>query len=90
MFGCVCKTVCFDDSYYVKAVVSPKSILSDNGTQFTSPTWKKQLTELAIEVRFCPVRRPQANPSERFMKEIRNFLKIVSKTIGSGLSCYPK
>jgi hypothetical protein len=57
-------------------MVVPKCILSDNGTQFTSPVWKKRLAELAIEVKFCPVKRPQANPSERCMKEIGKFFKI--------------
>jgi transposase InsO family protein len=53
---------------YVKKVVRPKCILSDNGTQFASPTWKEKLAENTIEVRYCPVRRPQANPSERVMR----------------------
>lgn len=64
------------NKHYVADVIRPKCILSDNGTQFTSPVWKKQLADLAIEVKFCPVRRPQANPSERFFKEIGAFFKI--------------
>jgi hypothetical protein len=62
--------------HYVQEVTSPKCILSDNRTQFISPVWKKRLAEQAIEVKFFPVRRPQANPSERFMKEIGKFFKI--------------
>jgi hypothetical protein len=62
--------------HYVKEVLSPKCILSDNGTQFTSPVWNKQLAELAIEVEFCPVRTPQANPSEQIMKKTGKFFKI--------------
>ena len=62
--------------HYVADVIRPKCILSDNGTQFTSPVWKRQLADLAIEGKFCPVRRPQANPSERFIEEIGKFFKI--------------
>jgi hypothetical protein len=56
--------------HYVADVIRAKCILSDNGTQFTSSTWKKQFAD------FFPVRRPQANPSERFMKDIGKFFKI--------------
>jgi hypothetical protein len=65
---------------YITKVVRPECILSDNGTQFASPTWKKKLAELNVEVKFCPVRRPQANPSERFMREIGKFFKIYCST----------
>jgi len=38
--------------------------------------WKKQFADLAIEVKFSPVGRPQTNPSERFMKGIVIFFNI--------------
>jgi len=59
--------------HYLADVTCPKCFLSDNGTQFTRTMWKKQLADLAIEVKFFPMIRPKANPIERFMKEIRNF-----------------
>ena len=34
--------------HYVADVTRPKCILSDNGAQFTSPVWKKQLADFAI------------------------------------------
>jgi transposase InsO family protein len=49
-------------AHYVVHVTRPKCILSDKGTQFASPTWGKKLAELGINVRFSPVRQPQANP----------------------------
>jgi len=49
--------------HYVADVICAKCILSDNGTQFTSSVWKKRLADLAVEVKFSPVRRPPANPS---------------------------
>jgi hypothetical protein len=63
-------------NYYFTQVIKPKCILSDNGTQFQSPTWRKKLAENNVEVRFTPVRHPQANPSERCMREISKFCKI--------------
>ena len=37
---------------------------------------KKQLADLAIEVKFSVLRRSQGNPSERFMKETGKYVKI--------------
>jgi transposase InsO family protein len=54
--------------HYVTQVIQSKCILSDNGTQFASPTWRKTLAELGIDVKFSPVRHPQANHSERCTK----------------------
>jgi hypothetical protein len=48
----------------------PKRILSDNGTQFTSKTYKKQLAEWEIQISYTAVRHPSANPVERIMKEL--------------------
>lgn len=47
-----------------------KNILSDHGTQFTSGKWKETLESLNIKVIYSSVRRPQANPSERVMREL--------------------
>jgi hypothetical protein len=38
--------------------------------------WIKQLVDFAVEVKFCPVRRLQADPSGRFIKEVGTFFKI--------------
>jgi len=60
---------------YVTHLTQPKC-MSDNGSQFSSPLWRKKLTELNIDVKFSPVRHPQANPSERFMNEKGKFCRI--------------
>jgi len=39
---------------YLADVTCPKCVLSDKGKQFTSPMWKKQLADLANEVKFSP------------------------------------
>jgi len=63
-------------NHYFAQVIKPKCILSDNGTQFQSPLWRKKLAEQNIQTRFTPIRHPQANPSERCMREISKFCKI--------------
>jgi transposase InsO family protein len=63
-------------NHYFLHVVKPEVILSDNGTQFQSPTWKRKLEGLNVQVRYTAVRHPQANPSERRMKEISKFFRI--------------
>jgi len=60
-------------NHYFLHVIKPEVILSDNGIQFHSPSWKRKLESLNVEVRHTAVRRPQANPSERCMKEISKF-----------------
>jgi len=63
-------------NHYFLQVIKPKFILSDNGTQFRSPTWRKKLAERNVQVRWTSIRHPQANPSERCMREISKFCKI--------------
>jgi hypothetical protein len=48
-------------------------ILSDNGTQFASQIWKNILADMKTDVLFAPIRHPQANTFERYMKESGNF-----------------
>jgi transposase InsO family protein len=61
---------------YVVNVTRPKCILSDNGTQFASQIWKSKLAEMKIDVMFSPIRHPQANPSEKCMRENGKFCRI--------------
>jgi ribonuclease HI len=61
---------------YFEDVIKPKVILSDNGSQFRSPSWGRKMAEYEVQVRFSPVRHPQSNPSERIMKELSKFCRI--------------
>jgi hypothetical protein len=61
---------------YFVDVAKPKVILSDNGTQFQSPLWKRTMKEHEVKVRYSAIRHPQSNPSERYMKEISKFCRI--------------
>jgi len=63
---------------YVVNVTRPKCILSGSGTHFSSNKWKDKLAEMNIGVMFSPICHPQANPSERCMKEIGKFCCIYS------------
>ena len=63
------------NKYFVE-VITPKINLSDNGSQFRSPSWKRKRSEHEVKVRFAPVRHPQSNPSERIMKELSKFCRI--------------
>jgi hypothetical protein len=61
---------------YFPHVIIPSCILSDHGTQFTSPMWKKKLAQLDVSVKYSPIRHSESNPAERVMKEIGKYCKI--------------
>jgi len=61
---------------YFGNVIKPKVILSDNASQFRSPSWRKQLQQQGVDVRFTPIRHPESNPSERCMRELSKFCRI--------------
>ena len=60
---------------YIPECGKPKRILSDNGTQFTSPKWRTALEEQGIDVVFSSIRHPQSNPTERVMREIGRMFR---------------
>jgi hypothetical protein len=77
-------------NHYFLHIIKPEVILSDNGTQFHSPSWKRNLESFNVQVRYTAVRHPQSNPSERCMKEISQFFEyIVAKTTRNGQSLFP-
>lgn len=55
---------------YFESSGKPQRILSDLGTQFSSPIYKKQLNDWKIICSYSSVRHPVANPVERTMKEL--------------------
>jgi hypothetical protein len=63
-------------NHYFVYVGKPMVVLSDNGTQFQSPLWKKTMTDHNVRVRYSAIRHPQSNPSDRCMKEISKFCRI--------------
>jgi hypothetical protein len=63
-------------THYFKETIKPEVILSDHGSQFSSPSWRKALSELDIQVRYSPIRHPESNPTERIMRELSKYFRI--------------
>ena len=61
---------------YFGGVIKPKCILSDNATQFRSPSWSRQLQQHGGDIRFAPIGHPESNPSERCMRALSKFCRI--------------
>ena len=61
---------------YFAKVGKPSRILSDHGTQFMSRLWQDFLRESGVEAVYCSIRHPEANPSERVMRELNKFFRI--------------
>lgn len=62
---------------YVEKYGRPDKILSDNGPQFSSRKWKKEMLELGIREVHTAVRNPRGNPCERYIKIVGVCLRIV-------------
>lgn len=61
---------------YINELGTPRRILSDNGTQFTSLLWRNTLERLGIKVLFSSIRHPESNPTERVMRELGKFFRM--------------
>ncbi|PNF28428.1 hypothetical protein B7P43_G15944 [Cryptotermes secundus] len=62
--------------HYFQSVIKPEVILSDHGSQFASPTWRRALSDLGIQCRYSPIRHPESNPTERVMRELGKYFRI--------------
>lgn len=70
----ILKKIC--DSY-IPEVGNPRRILSDHGTQFTSPKWRDSLNRIGIQVVFSSMRHPKSNPVERTMRELGRLFRTL-------------
>lgn len=61
--------------HYFSKMGRPNRVLSDHGSQFTSPVWKAGLEAEGIKVIFSSIRHPQSNPVERTMRELGRFFR---------------
>ena len=61
---------------YCEEFGSPKAILTDNGTQFTSKKWVNGLKELNIQPKYTAIRNPCANLAERINRQLGNLFRI--------------
>lgn len=60
---------------YFPMAGKPSRILTDHGTQFTAKTWRSTLEALGVRLVFSSVRHPQANSSERVMRELGRLFR---------------
>lgn len=60
---------------YIPEVGKPETILTDNGTQFTSSSWMEYMKEKKIKTAFTSRYHPQANPVERYNREVGRLLR---------------
>ena len=63
--------------HYILEMRRPASILSDNGTQFTSHAWKSRLQSENIQAIFSLIHHPQSNLTERIMRELGRLFKTL-------------
>ena len=64
--------------FYIPEMGKPKRVLSDNGSQFSSPTWGNRLQELGIRTVYSAVGHPKSNPTERVMRELERLFRTLS------------
>ena len=62
---------------YIQEVGKPKAILTDNGTQFTSKSWVKQLKALEIKPKYTAIRNPCTNLAERINRQLGNIFRVM-------------
>ena len=62
---------------YIQEVGKPKSILTDNGTQFTSRSWIKSLGDLGIKPKYTAIQNPCTNLAERVNQQLGNIFRVM-------------
>lgn len=77
---------------YVPKHGSIKQILTDNGTQFSSTKWTKQLQVVGIKAIFTTTYHPENNPIERTNREIGRMLqtRVVQLAARDAINCGPR
>ena len=61
---------------YITTHGKPDSILTDNGTQFTSRKWTQGLGQLNIKHKYTAIRNPCTNIAERWNRQLGNLFRI--------------
>ena len=61
--------------HYVNEVGTPKSIITDHGTQFKGNRWKETLRENGIKTYKTSVYHPSSNPAERILREVGRIVR---------------
>lgn len=63
---------------YIEEVGQPKMCILDNATYFNNDIFKQFLIANSIKPQFTSIRHPAANPSERYIKEVITYLRILT------------
>lgn len=72
-------------------IIKPKTILSDNGSQFASKLWKDSMKQEGVKVYYTTVRNPRPNTTERVNKELGRLFRTYCRTNHKGwVSVLPK
>jgi hypothetical protein len=61
---------------YIPEVGKPQAIISDHGTQFKGNPWKVAMEGMGIKTFKTAVYNPQANLSERVLREVGRILRV--------------
>lgn len=72
-------------------IIKPKTILSDNGSQFASKLWKDSMKREGVKVYYTTVRNRRPNTTERVNKELGRLFRTYCRTNHKGwVSVLPK
>ena len=66
---------------YMQELGKPKAILTDNGAQFTSKSWVKNLIHLKIKPKYTAIRNSCTNLAERVNRQLGNCLLYTSRCV---------
>ena len=64
------------EQQYITTHGKPNSVLTDNGTQFTSHKWTQGLKDLNIKPKYTAIRNPCTNIAERWNRQLGNLQLI--------------
>nr|CAH7745333.1 unnamed protein product [Callosobruchus chinensis] len=72
---------------YVVKIQKSKCLLSDNGTQFTSKKWGKELVKMGIQIKHISVYFPEGNITEQYNREVGRLLRMYCHEKHSKWAC---
>ena len=61
--------------HYIPELGTPRTIITDLGTQFKGQIWKETLLRKGIKTYKTSVYHPSSNPAERVLREVGRILK---------------
>ena len=73
---------------YIASWRKPLSIVTDNGTQFTTNIWTRSLRELGIKPKFTAIRNLCTNIAERTNRQLGNLFRVFVKEKHSNWAKY--